>query len=191
MKKGLFTILNYTCPKDWGILSLHASCTEGEKGDTTLLFGLSGTGKTTLSADPKRLMLGDDEHVWTDKGVFNVEGGCYAKVIDLDAENEPDIYEALKFGSILENVVYDDNRVIDYFDGSITENTRASYPLEYIPYAKIPAIGGHPKNLIFLTCDAQGVLPPVSKLSTPQTMYNFINGYTSKLAGTEVGVTEP
>lgn len=167
MKKGLFTILNYMCPAEKGTLSLHASCTEGEKGDTTLLFGLSGTGKTTLSADPSRMMLGDDEHVWTDKGVFNVEGGCYAKTINLSKETEPDIYNAMGFGTVLENVVYDENRVIDWDDGSLTENTRASYPLEAIPYAKIPAVGGHPKNLIFLTCDATGVMPPVSKL-TPE-----------------------
>lgn len=167
MKKGLFTILNYTCPKEWGILSLHASCTEGERGDTTLLFGLSGTGKTTLSADPKRLMLGDDEHVWTDKGVFNVEGGCYAKCIHLDPSTEPDIFNAMGWNTVLENVVYDENRSVDWDDGSITENTRASYPLESIPYCKIPAVGGHPENLIFLTCDATGVMPPVSKL-TPE-----------------------
>jgi phosphoenolpyruvate carboxykinase (ATP) len=193
MKKGLFTILNYMCPQELGILSMHCSCTEGvEKGDTTLLFGLSGTGKTTLSADPKRLMLGDDEHVWTDKGVFNVEGGCYAKVINLDSETEPDVYRALQWGCILENVIYDeDSREVDYFDGSITENTRASYALEAIPYAKIPAIGEHPKNIIFLTCDAAGVLPPVSKLTPAQAQYHFINGYTSKLAGTEVGIKDP
>lgn len=191
MKKGLFTVINYTCPVDWGILSLHASCTEGEKGDVSLLFGLSGTGKTTLSADPKRLMLGDDEHVWTDKGVYNAEGGCYAKCIKLNPETEPDIYNAMKFGTVLENVVYDENRVIDWDDGSVTENTRASYPLEFIPNAKIPAVGGHPSHLVFLTCDASGVLPPVSKLTPEQTMYHFINGYTSKVAGTEVGIVDP
>jgi phosphoenolpyruvate carboxykinase (ATP) len=170
MKKGLFTILNYTCPAEKKILSMHCSCTEGiTEGDTTLLFGLSGTGKTTLSADPKRLMLGDDEHVWSDVGVFNVEGGCYAKVIDLDPKTEPDIYNALRWGCILENVVYDpDSREIDYTDSSVTENTRASYPLELISYAKIPSIGGHPKNVIFLTCDASGVMPPVSKLTPEQ-----------------------
>lgn len=166
MKKGLFTILNYICPAERNILSMHASCTEGERGDTSLFFGLSGTGKTTLSADPSRLMLGDDEHVWTDKGVFNVEGGCYAKCINLDPNVEPDVFNALKFGSILENVVYEpDSRAVDWDDGSITENTRACYPLEYIPYAKMPALGGHPENVIFLTCDASGVLPPISKLN--------------------------
>lgn len=191
MKKGLFTILNYMCPAELGTLSLHASCTEGEAGDTTLLFGLSGTGKTTLSADPTRKMLGDDEHVWTDKGVYNVEGGCYAKVINISHENEPDIWNALKWGTVLENVVYDENRNVDWDDGSLTENTRASYPLESIPYAKIPSIGGHPKNLIFLTCDATGTMPPVSKLTPEQTSFHFINGYTSKVAGTEIGITEP
>jgi phosphoenolpyruvate carboxykinase (ATP) len=165
MKKGFFTVINYVCPAEKGIISLHASCTEGESGDISLLFGLSGTGKTTLSADPKRLMLGDDEHVWTDKGVFNVEGGCYAKTINLSAENEPDIYNAMRFGTVLENVVYDHNRVVDWDDGSVTENTRASYPLEFIPNAKIPAVGGQPNNLIFLTCDASGVIPPISKLT--------------------------
>lgn len=136
-------------------------------------------------------MLGDDEHVWTDKGVYNVEGGCYAKAINLDESTEPDIYRAIKWNAVLENVVYDENRVVDWFDGSLTENTRASYPLESIPYAKIPAVGGHPKNLIFLTCDASGTLPPVSQLNAEQTSYHFINGYTSKVAGTEVGITEP
>lgn len=145
---------------------MHASCTEGEKGDTTLYFGLSGTGKTTLSADPKRLMLGDDEHVWSHDGVFNVEGGCYAKCINLDKETEPDIYNAIRFGSVLENVIYDEHtREVDYEDGTITENTRLCYPLEMIPYAKFPSMGAHPKNIIFLTCDASGVLPPVSKLT--------------------------
>jgi phosphoenolpyruvate carboxykinase (ATP) len=166
MKKGLFTVLNYICPKEMGLLSMHASCTEGEKGDTTIYFGLSGTGKTTLSADPKRLMLGDDEHVWSHDGVFNVEGGCYAKCINLDKETEPDIYNAIRFGSVLENVVYDDySREVDYDDGTLTENTRLNYPLEMIPYAKFPSLGAHPKNIIFLTCDASGVLPPISKLT--------------------------
>jgi phosphoenolpyruvate carboxykinase (ATP) len=168
MKKGLFTVLNYICPKKMGMLSMHASATEGEKGDCTLYFGLSGTGKTTLSADPKRMMLGDDEHVWSNDGVFNVEGGCYAKCINLNKEDEPDIYNAIRFGSVLENIVYDENtREVDFDDSTITENTRLSYPLEFIPYAKFPSLSGHPKNIIFLTCDASGVLPPVSKL-TPE-----------------------
>jgi phosphoenolpyruvate carboxykinase (ATP) len=192
MKKGLFTILNYTCPAEHNTLSMHASCTEGvEKGDVSLFFGLSGTGKTTLSADPKRLMLGDDEHVWTDKGIFNVEGGCYAKCINLDKDAEPDVWNAIKFGSILENVVYNDQRTVDWDDGSVTENTRLCYPLEAIPYAKIPAVTGHATNVIFLTCDASGVLPPVSKLTNDQASYHFINGYTSKVAGTEIGITDP
>lgn len=166
MKKGVFTIMNYTCPAEHNILSMHASCTEGEKGDTSLFFGLSGTGKTTLSADPSRYMLGDDEHVWTDKGIFNIEGGCYAKCINLDPAVEPDVYNAIKFGSVLENVVYDPySRVVDYDRGDVTENTRLAYPLEFIPYAKIPAVTGHADNVIFLTCDASGVLPPISKLS--------------------------
>lgn len=157
-----------------------------------MFFGLSGTGKTTLSADPKRSLIGDDEHVWTDNGVFNIEGGCYAKCINLTEEKEPEIFRAIRFGSVLENVVFDEqNREVDYNNISITENTRCAYPLEFIPNAKIPAVGGHPKNIILLTCDAFGVLPPVSKLTKEQVMYHFISGYTSKTPGTEVGVTEP
>jgi phosphoenolpyruvate carboxykinase (ATP) len=168
MKKGLFGIMHYYMPQK-GALSMHASANEGQKGDTTLLFGLSGTGKTTLSADPKRALIGDDEHVWTDKGIFNIEGGCYAKCINLSREKEPEIYDAIKFGSVLENVKYysDRPRTVNYDDISITENTRTCYPLEHIPGAKLPALGGHPKNVIFLTCDANGVLPPVAKL-TPE-----------------------
>ena len=192
MKKGVFTVMNYLMPKQ-GHLSMHCSATEGtEKDDASIMFGLSGTGKTTLSADPKRRLIGDDEHVWTDQGIFNIEGGCYAKVIDLSAEAEPDIYNALRFGAVLENVVVDKHsRAVDYSNVSITSNTRGSYPIEAIPNAKIPCIAGHPKQVIFLTCDAFGVLPPVSKLSPAQAMYHFISGYTAKVAGTEMGVTEP
>jgi phosphoenolpyruvate carboxykinase (ATP) len=192
MKKGVFTIMNYLMPKQ-GVLSMHCSATAGKNGgDTSVLFGLSGTGKTTLSADPKRELIGDDEHCWTDEGVFNIEGGCYAKVIDLSKEQEPDIWNAIKFGSVLENVVYEpESHIVDYKDISITENTRGSYPIDDIWNAKIPCVGGHPKNVIFLTCDAFGVLPPVSKLTPAQAMYHFISGYTAKVAGTEVGVKEP
>ena len=191
MKKGIFTVMNYLMPKQ-GVLSMHCSANEGPKGDVSLFFGLSGTGKTTLSADPGRKLIGDDEHCWGDDGVFNIEGGCYAKCINLSAEKEPQIYQAVRYGSVLENVVYDPiSREVYYADASITENTRASYPIEFIPNAKIPCRAGHPSNIILLTCDAFGVLPPVSKLSRPQVMYHYINGYTAKVAGTEQGVTEP
>ncbi|KAI7867123.1 phosphoenolpyruvate carboxykinase [ATP] [Spinellus fusiger] len=191
MKKGIFTVMHYLMPKV-GVLSLHSSANEGPDGDVSLFFGLSGTGKTTLSADPKRMLIGDDEHCWSDNGIFNIEGGCYAKCIDLSGEKEPDIFNAIRFGSILENVVLDEeSRVVDYSDDFLTENTRCAYPIYHIPNAKIPCLGGHPKNIILLTCDAFGVLPPVSKLTTSQAMYHFISGYTTKVPGTEDGIVEP
>ncbi|KAJ2723745.1 Protein kinase C-like 1 [Coemansia sp. Benny D115] len=191
MKKGVFTVMHYLMPKA-GVLSLHSSCNEGSQGDVSLFFGLSGTGKTTLSADPRRRLIGDDEHVWTEHGVFNIEGGCYAKAVDLSAQKEPEIFNAIRFGSVLENVVYDQGtRQVDYTDRSITENTRCAYPIEHIPSAKVPCVGGKPRNIVLLTCDAFGVLPPVAKLTPAQAMYHFISGYTAKIAGTEEGVVEP
>ncbi len=192
MKKGVFTIMNYLMPKA-GLLSMHCSATaDAQHAHSSVLFGLSGTGKTTLSADPKRRLIGDDEHVWGDDGIFNIEGGCYAKAIDLTPENEPDIFHALRFGSVLENVVFDDEgHQVDFHDTSITQNTRGAYPIEFIKNAKVPCVAGHPTDIVFLTCDAFGVLPPVARLSPEQAMYHFISGYTAKVAGTEMGVTEP
>ena len=196
MKKGIFSVLHYVLPQK-GVLSMHCSANVDEDGsNSAIFFGLSGTGKTTLSTDPKRPLIGDDEHGWSDDGIFNFEGGCYAKTINLDPEDEPDIYNAIRHGALLENVVYDPHtRIVDYNDNSKTENTRVSYPLNYIEnsvFAKgQPAIANHPETIIFLTCDAYGVIPPVSKLSPEQAMYHFISGYTAKVAGTERGVTEP
>jgi phosphoenolpyruvate carboxykinase (ATP) len=193
MKKGIFTVLYFEMPVYHNVLTLHSSANQGTDGDVTVFFGLSGTGKTTLSADPKRALIGDDEHCWSDTGVFNIEGGCYAKCIGLSGEKEPDIFNAIRFGAILENVVFDPvTRVVDYDDATLTENTRCAYPIEYIENTKIPCISdNHPSNIILLTCDARGVLPPISKLTTEQTMFHFISGYTSKMAGTEQGITEP
>ncbi len=192
MKKGVFTIMNYLMPKQ-DVLSMHCSATaDPATGRSSILFGLSGTGKTTLSADPKRQLIGDDEHCWTADGVFNVEGGCYAKAIYLSREREPDIFEALRFGAVLENVVYDDaHHHVDFDNASITQNTRGAYPIEYMHNARIPCVAGHPTDVIFLTCDAFGVLPPVSKLTPDQAIFHFVNGYTAKVAGTEMGVNEP
>ncbi len=191
MKKGVFTVANYFAPKR-GILSMHCSATaDRETGRSSLLFGLSGTGKTTLSADPKRHLIGDDEHCWSDEGIFNIEGGCYAKAVNLTPEAEPDIFQALRFGAVLENVVLEDDRTVNFTDTRITENTRGAYPIEFIRSAKIPCLADHPSDVIFLTCDAFGVLPPVSSLSPAHAMYHFVSGYTAKIAGTEMGVTEP
>jgi len=192
LKKAMFTVMNYYLPKQ-GVLSMHCSANVGKSGDTALFFGLSGTGKTTLSADPERNLIGDDEHGWSPEGTFNFEGGCYAKVINLSAESEPDIYRTTQmFGTVLENVVLDPvTRRVRFEDQSITENTRASYPLHYIRNHVPNGRGGHPKNIVFLTADAFGVLPPVARLSREQAMYYFLSGYTAKVAGTERGVTEP
>ncbi len=192
LKKAMFTVMNYMMPKS-GVLSMHCSANIGPKGDTALFFGLSGTGKTTLSADPERGLIGDDEHGWSNDGVFNYEGGCYAKVINLSREQEPDIFATTQmFGTILENVVLDDEtRRVRFDDQTITENTRASYPLHYIRNHVPSGRGGHPRNVVFLTADAFGVLPPIARLSREQAMYYFMSGYTAKVAGTERGVTEP
>lgn len=192
IKKGIFSVLNYILPQEKNTLSMHCSANIGKDGDTAVFFGLSGTGKTTLSADPNRGLIGDDEHGWADGSVFNFEGGCYAKTIDLSEEKEPQIWKAIKFGSLLENVeFYEDTSTVDFKDGSKTENTRVSYPIHYIDNAVNPSVGGDPKNIFFLTCDAFGVLPPISKLTIEQAMYHFISGYTAKVAGTEMGITEP
>lgn len=191
MKKGVFTVANYFAARR-EILSMHCSATADKvSGRSSLLFGLSGTGKTTLSADPKRHLIGDDEHCWSDSGIFNIEGGCYAKAINLTPESEPDIFAALRFGAVLENVVLEDDRTVDFSDTTVTENTRGAYPITFVRNARIPSVADHPTDIIFLTCDAFGVLPPVSSLTPAQAMYHFMNGYTAKVAGTEIGVKEP
>ncbi len=191
MKKSVFTALNYVLPAK-GVMPMHCSANEGPDGDAAVFFGLSGTGKTTLSADPKRTLIGDDEHGWGPHGIFNFEGGCYAKTIRLSAEAEPEIFATTRrFGTVLENVILDDRRVPDFDDGSRTENTRCAYPLDYIPNASATGQASHPKNIIMLTADAFGVMPPIAKLTPAQAMYHFLSGYTAKVAGTERGVTEP
>ena len=192
IKKGMFSVMNFVLPTDHGVMPMHCSSNVGKDGGVAVFFGLSGTGKTTLSSDPERNLIGDDEHGWGDAGVFNMEGGCYAKTIDLSASGEPQIYEAIRFGAMLENVGFQEDGVVpDYTNREITENTRVSYPIDHIPGAVPSGEGGHPRDIFFLTCDAFGVLPPISKLDKAQAMYHFLSGYTAKVAGTEVGVTEP
>ena len=192
IKKGIFTILNYILPQEKNVLSMHCSANIGENGDAAIFFGLSGTGKTTLSADPNRMLIGDDEHAWTSDNIFNFEGGCYAKCIHLTEEKEPEIFQAIRHGALVENTkFYPGTNTINFDDASVTENTRVSYPLDFISNAHEPSISGLPKNIFFLTCDAFGVLPPISKLTPGQAMYQFISGYTAKVAGTEAGGTEP
>ncbi|TAL60580.1 MAG: phosphoenolpyruvate carboxykinase (ATP) [Bacteroidetes bacterium] len=192
IKKSIFTLLNYILPHEKGVLSMHCSANVGKNGDTAIFFGLSGTGKTTLSADPNRGLIGDDEHGWADKTIFNFEGGCYAKCVNLSQEKEPQIFNAVREGALLENVRFlPGTKKVNYNDISVTENTRVGYPIHFIDNAVVPSVGGIPKNIFFLTCDAFGVLPPISKLTTGQAMYHFISGYTAKVAGTEMGVTEP
>ncbi len=190
IKKSIFSALNFYLPLE-GVMPMHCSANIGKNEDSALFFGLSGTGKTTLSTDPNRRLIGDDEHGWSDNGIFNFEGGCYAKTIKLDPSKEPDIFNAIKPGALLENVITDDNGVVDFDDGSITENTRVSYPINHIENIEPTEQGGHPRNVIFLTCDAFGVLPPISKLTPKMAMYHFLSGYTAKVAGTERGITEP
>jgi len=192
IKKGIFTVLNYILPHDKNVLSMHCSANIGKDNDTAIFFGLSGTGKTTLSADPNRGLIGDDEHGWADNSVFNFEGGCYAKCVNLSKEKEPEIFSAIRFGALVENTeFFDGSTTVDYDNITKTENTRVAYPIHHIPNAVEPSVAGIPKNIFFLTCDAFGVLPPISKLDAGQAMYHFISGYTAKVAGTEVGITEP
>lgn len=192
IKKGIFTLLNYILPHEKGVLSMHCSANIGKDGDTAVFFGLSGTGKTTLSADPERGLIGDDEHGWSDNSVFNFEGGCYAKCVDLTREKEPQIWDAIRFGALVENTEFIEGTTeVDFKNISKTENTRVAYPIHHIHNSVNPSVGGHPKNIFFLTCDAFGVLPPISKLTPGQAMYHFISGYTAKVAGTEMGITEP
>ncbi|HHW06474.1 MAG TPA: phosphoenolpyruvate carboxykinase (ATP) [Clostridia bacterium] len=191
IKKSIFSVMNYLLPQK-NVLSMHCSANQSKDGQVALFFGLSGTGKTTLSADPNRFLIGDDEHGWSEAGIFNIEGGCYAKCINLSAEKEPQIYQAIKFGAVVENVILQESaRLADYDDDRLTENTRAAYPVDHIPNALIPGVAAHPKVIVFLTADAFGVLPPIARLSKEQAMYHFLSGYTSKLAGTERGITEP